>query len=453
MARTQLVIIAAALLGLLAWTYLDGAGAADSAQPSGAATAPSAPSVELTQASERQPAVDAPKSEPVARAEQPAPPAPAEMDLGALAGPELPAGTIEVHALQGTQPLACEVELSRFEQSIVIAEQLSGPREALERRRTDEHGTALFGGLDSGDYTLRAALEDGSTLDAYASLAEDALHGEHVWILFGEGGIRGRVFGPSGAARAGVRVVVSAWHLPSRTEVETGWDGAYSVGGLRSGDYSVEELVQAGEPKNEGSSLHVQLAPGEWKTVDLGGAGGLVHWTGTLRLSDGQPASGPAQLELDELERGEKRTVQVGADGRIATDLAAGRYAVRIWSLGDPLPLREVTLEPGQGELDLLLPGAEVVGRARWSESAITPGEDPTASHVQVWLKSVERPERKGFASTDEQGRFVLRGLEAGDWALDVYPGKVSGAPLDGLVVRIVAGTARVELDLELAAQ
>jgi hypothetical protein len=375
------------------------------------------------------------------------------MDLGALSGRELPPGSIEAHVVRGTQPLACEVELSRFEQSIVIAEQLSGPRVTLERRRTDEGGIALFAGLEPGDYSVRAALEDGSALDAHASLAEDALHGEHVWLVFGEGGIRGRVFGADGAARAGVHVVVSAWHLPSRTEIETGWDGAYSVGGLRSGDYSVQEMAQRGAPSAATSSLHVQLAPGEWKTVDLGSALGLVHWTGTLRLADGQPASGPAQLELKELARGEASSVQVDAEGRIAADLAAGRYAVRIWSLGDPLALPEVALEPGQGELDLVLPGTEVVGRARWNESAITPGEDPTASHVQVWLKSVERPDRKGFATTDGQGRFVLRGLEAGDWAVDVYPGRVSGAPLDGLVVRIVTGIARVELDLELAAQ
>lgn len=161
------------------------------------------------------------------------------MDLRSLQRPELPAGTIEAHVLQGTQPLICEVELTRFEQSIVTAAQLSSPRATLERKRTDDHGIALFAGLPPGDYSLRAALEDGSTLDVHASLTKDQPHGEHVWLLFGEGGIRGRVFGPDGSPRAGVHIAVSAWHLPSRTEIETGWDGAYLVGGLRSGKYSV----------------------------------------------------------------------------------------------------------------------------------------------------------------------------------------------------------------------
>jgi protocatechuate 3,4-dioxygenase beta subunit len=457
MARPLLALILAALLllaGWLVWSEWRRAGTTDVARP--AAHVETADEVAAAQTATPEsrariePHATAPSATSIA---PPAPAAVQELDLGELAkaGPEPPPRTIEVRVLRGPQPLQTEVELSRFRSGIMTAAHLSGARDALDRRRTDERGIALFSGLEPGDYSLRAELEDGAALEAHTQL-DDGPRGARVWLLFGDGGIRGRVYGDEGTPRAEVRIAVSAWRLPLRLEVATDWEGRYWVGGLRSGDYSVEEVPGNDAPEKEARSLHVKLAPGEWKTVDLGAPGGLVRWSGTLRLSDGQPASGPAQLELKELERGEASLVQVDENGRIAADVRAGRYAVRIWSLGDPLALGEVAIATGQGEVDLALPGAELAGLVRWGPDQLVPGENPAASYVQVWLKSVDRPERAGFATTDSAGRYVLRGLEPGNWSVSTHPGAISGAPLEGLVVRVLPGTAHLELDLELTA-
>ena len=101
-------------------------------------------------------------------------------------------------------------------------------------------------------------------------------------------------------SRAAAGVVVSAWWLPLRLETQTSWDGSYSVGGLRSGPYSVGLMSTGAEGP---ASVSVDLDPGEWKSVDFGSADPLSRWTGTLRLSDGTPAAGPDRLTLLDLER------------------------------------------------------------------------------------------------------------------------------------------------------
>lgn len=444
-------MIAAALLGLVAWVLWVSSETANPARP------PSSPAVadetapEAPASHERQPA-NAPVEPQLAhQAVAPdVPPVASEIDLGELRGTELPPGMIEARVIQGEDAVRATVELGRYGAAPITSEALSSTRETIERKATDKGGIAQFSGLDPGSYAVRAELADGSSLEARATLEEGAAHGERVWLVFGAGGIRGRVFAADGAPRPDSLVVVSAWRMPMRREVVTAWDGSYSVGGLRSGDFSVSLLSTAGGRITEEASVHVRLAPGEWKTVDLGSSSGLVQWTGTLRLSDGQPATGPEQLELREVESGGASVVQVGADGRIAAELAPGRYGVRIWSLGDPLELGEVAIDPGQGELDLIVPGTELTGLVRWADGELVPGEDRTARFTQVWLKSRAERQRTGFASTDDTGRFVHRALSAGEWAVTVHPGSIRGAPLDGLVVRVVEGAARVVLDLEL---
>jgi hypothetical protein len=452
MTRTLLALLAATVLGVVVWLLWSDARTADTAKPASARMVAAEAAPEPVPATEREPAVE-PALAPPDRTDAPVAAAVArEIGFDELRGPELPPGTIEARVLQGTEPLRVPVELGRYAAPIITSEALAGPREALERKSTDERGAALFAGLEPGSYALRAELEDGSSLAAHATLEEGATHGERVWLLFGAGGIRGRVFAADGAPRPDELIAVSAWRKSMRREVRTAWDGAYAVGGLRSGDYSVILLDEADGRITEEASVHVVLAPGEWKTVDLGSSSGLVRWRGTLRLSDGQPATGPDQIELRDIARGGSSVLQFGADGRIDAEVAPGRYAVRTWSLGDPLELGEIGIEPGLSELDLVLPGTELTGVVRFAEGELLPGEDRAARFTQVWVKSVAAPERKGFASTDEAGRYVFRALGAGDWRVTIYPGAISEAPLEGLVVRIVDGTARVVLDLERVA-
>ncbi len=448
--RSKLALVPAGfvLALVVVWAWLGGRPSAVPAGPKAEvppAEAPAGSRSEATQRSalERAAPVEAP-AEPAVGA---APPEEFDLDDRSSAGPPPGAGVLEVWVRIGPEPVACLVDISRYQHGIVLAEHLSGPRDFLERRPTDERGVATFQRLEPGDYCARASLPDGAVLEARAAIPEPG-SGERIWLLFGTGGIRGRLFAEDGAPLAEQRVVVSAHWLHMRVEATTGWDGAYSVPGLRSGPYfvTVRRSIQGGDPEER--QVRVTLAPGEWKTVDFGSARPLSRWSGALLLSDGTRAAGPDRLTLTALERGEESVLEVAADGSFGHSLLPGRHAVRCWVWGGWAELGPVEIGPGEVRLDLRLPGTELAGVVRYVGAS--EHGDWAAKMCQVWLTSADDPTRGDFARVREDGRYGFRGLSPGKYRMSVYPGRLASAPGGELFVNVPEGRARIELDLDL---
>jgi hypothetical protein len=158
----------------------------------------------------------------------------------------------------------------------------------------------------------------------------------------------------------------------------------------------------------------VDVMEGETKTVVLEVPDTAAELTVTLRHNDGSPAPlQPLWISALSGDPFEEREVESDAGGAVRFGFfVPGKYAIfpsrtNCWPRGHA-PLSEVTLEPGQNEVELVVRrGETLAGRVVDESGAPVPG-------AQVHAVAHE-------TRTDEEGRFSIPAVERGSVHVSVF--------------------------------
>jgi hypothetical protein len=307
--------------------------------------------------------------------------------------------------------------------------------------RSDARGEFHLDGVVPGEYTVVA--REGGRAPGIAAAVVEADGEATVSLTVSDGGYAvGRVVDSESRPIAG-RVRVEGWNgrsLPTFASDTlaagaAGGNGSFALGPLPLGSLA----VAASAPRFATRRVDADVAA-RGRTVDLGDivldAGlairGRVHdregngiagaEVSAARHGSGTPSEGEAVSEAD--------------GGFVVGGLEAGSHDV--WARAPGYALGEATAASGGDPVDVVLePGGEIAGRVVDADGS--PVED-----AQLSAEDESRPPGPGrFASgrSDEgDGRFLLRDVAAGKYALQVRAGSRGEAALAD--VRVAAGRA-----------
>jgi len=133
------------------------------------------------------------------------------------------------------------------------------------------------------------------------------------------------------------------------------------------------------------------------------------------------------------------------AEGRFKIPHAGDTCEIRV--VGDGwLPFQKNGIDPAAGEcLIELSPESTIEGRVAFADGAPVAGAEVWISHGSGETDCIRRPGDSAKATTDADGRFALRKIDAGPWTLGVR------GDAAGVVAREVAGVAGGTRDLKIA--
>ncbi|HSF39273.1 MAG TPA: carboxypeptidase-like regulatory domain-containing protein [Thermoanaerobaculia bacterium] len=276
------------------------------------------------------------------------------------------------------------------------------------RATADGDGIYLLDGVPPGPRTLAASAEGyrRTVRDLDVKAGENALDFDLETGLE----ISGRVVDDSGSPVAGARVsLYPSVPSPDMPQMLTGADGVFRFAGLTEGSFRLS-ANKAGYAGGRGeavtltdssvTSLEIKLAPGGEITGHISGL----------------PFDQLAKVRVFANWEGNAGRVDPEGNYRIS-NLRPGEWEVRAVVPDSALHAKGmVTLPPGAPEarLDLRFGGGfELRGFVTRNGSPL-PGASVSLRHLG------DRPALPLTASTDTGGVFVLRGLEAGDWEMEV---------------------------------
>ena len=276
---------------------------------------------------------------------------------------------------------------------------------------TDGAGRYVLDGLEPGDHSIEA------THPEYPRAVRDVelKPGPNGLDLDLEGGqpVRGVVLSDEGKAVAGARVdLVEPGRFWGGFGAETGVDGTFSVDGVKDGRYGVRVAASGYASSDPDLEIEVAGQPVEGLDLRLTRGGALV---GSV---EGVSEEDYARIDLQAIHQEGRGFLggTVDFEGRFRIENAAeGRWELRgsIRESGRRAEA-EVVLEPGAPEATVVLTfggGLTLTGRARQ-------GETPVRGAV-VALEGVDVPDN-AWTETDNDGRFVLEGVEAGEYKLSL---------------------------------
>lgn len=280
---------------------------------------------------------------------------------------------------------------------------------SLLRATADGDGVYVLDGVPPGPRTLAASAEGyrRTVRDLDVKAGENALD----FDLDTGYEISGRVVDDSGAPIAGAQVWLRASvPSPDSPRMLTGPDGVFRFHGLSEGSFHLR-AAKAG---------YADSGPREAVTLSGSSVTSLE-----LKLSPGGEIVGHISgLPFDQLARVRVFAGWEGNAGRVDPDgnyripnLRPGDWEVRAAVPDSGLHAEgRVTLEPGAPEarLDLRFGGGfELRG-------LVTRNGSPLAGAAVSLRRLADRPVPPLAATTDNGGGFLLRGLEAGSWELEV---------------------------------
>jgi protocatechuate 3,4-dioxygenase beta subunit len=304
---------------------------------------------------------------------------------------------------------------------------------ALPTERTDARGEFLIPGVQPGRYTVVA--REGGRAPGIAVAAVDAEAETRVELLLSEGGfVTGRVVDPDGRPLAGrlrLETIDEQTLAPSvgeRIAADAKADGTFALGPLPPAALG----IGVSAPRH--AARRVEATTTRRAAVDLGDVvleTGLAV-RGRVRDREGHGLEGASVRARLRRPGGPWREATSEGDGEfVVAGLEAGTYSLRAELAG--YAAASATARPGGDPVDLVMePGGEIAGRV--VDASGQPAED--ASVEAEWAGGAEAPAGGAFATAEEgEGRFVLRDLRAGRYAVQARAAGKGEASLSGVPV------------------
>ena len=336
---------------------------------------------------------------------------------------QVPGVTVWIGDRRGWQPL----------DFLDVAGELPSDVRSLE---TDPRGLADFRDLPLSRFTVGLDTRRPGRSPRVFVLRERH-HGQRYTVALGSASIRGRVFDADGQPWVGVGVQASNLHSDAHftflaTQAVTDDDGGYEIGDLAHGQYSV---VMEPDGKFDGfgapQSRRIKLAQGELGVLDFGSFLGLPKWRGRVLNASLEAFLGTGLLSLREVDGDGRASVKIEVGGHFEFPFSPGTWHVMARVTGAPdmgFDLGEVELQAEDTHRDLVVPGLRVTG-------TLTPPDvvDERSTRPHSWTQISFRPVGADYSAAirivnvDSEGRYLIDGLEAGDWTVGIWPGRLEG--------------------------
>lgn len=308
---------------------------------------------------------------------------------------------------------------------------------AYELTSDGTHEPRMFHGQAGEDGVFRLDLPRGShrvtvEADGYASVTRSLFLSrdtEHEFSLNPAARIAGRVTDArNGQPVAGARVQVlrGEWpSLPRQEAIVTGLDGRFRFDQLVAGRYAVaarkDDLVAAAGP----FELTATEAIDDLELVVMDGA----RLEGSVRSATGAPIAhariAVRPMNPDAVEVAPTGSPVADENGRFAIEgIISGVYSVQVGGTGHSPVTENVNIEGAVRRDFVLQPSATISG------TIVDAGGRPVTG-AQVTVDALARTDRawaSGVSRSDEQGRFVVRGVAAGDAQVTAVHDGTAGA-------------------------
>ena len=351
----------------------------------------------------------------------------------------------------------------------------------LERVETDESGHFRITGLEPGVRALSAVSEQGATkqpVEVALGVAEEV--GGVELVLDRAFRVSGIVVRDDDEATPIEGVMLSTWSMnppsayPARGPSEE--DGYFEIWGVQPGDYVISAVSDQALPSFMGSSVEVIDADVDDLQITLGTG---VHIRGRVE----PPVAATIKLEIDMQSLGLMNMMTAIGNGfvrdRSAEDgtfdlspVAASK--VKVVAMAEDGRTGEVDLDIGTDDIDDVVVTLEE--RARLAGRVVDAAGAPVeGAKVQVTLISDmpqmamsfdatgDLPGGGDIGTTDEQGNYTVRGLEAGSYEVQVSPAKGPALawakpddpedPKAPIVIELAAAEQRDDFELRVEAQ
>jgi RNA polymerase sigma-70 factor (ECF subfamily) len=315
-----------------------------------------------------------------------------------------------------------------------------------QRTTTDAQGVFRFGERQEGPLALRLRVR-AETWVWTPMLPLDASRRtvRRLLVVLGPGAFEGKVYDPAGVPASGTVVQALGWtalgqqQLAYRTVVRP--DGTYRIDDVPDGRWILQVFFPSGVAKPVDTRSRTEIL--EWggvRTVDFGGPHAEALWTGTVRTRSGQAVMVDGLTLHIQGADGSQLAAFPDGEGRFNRRLPAGRWEIRVGSVGvSAIPadvVMPLTIGEEDIEQDFVLPGTTVAGEiANWRGTE--------GGSVIISLESTSGG-RSAYSST-HGGEFRFYGVPIGRYELSVR------AKRDGRVIRSDPVNLEVQDAIEIA--
>jgi hypothetical protein len=346
---------------------------------------------------------------------------------------ETPPGVIEGIVLRGRDPITTGGlvhyrrgplhDLAKHPHELVV-------EEGTRQTNIDAHGMFRIAALEPGAYSLAVDVGRGLEQEVWTGLAANKPT-RRVVIVLGTTSVKGHVWDDNGSPVSGALVAVEMEFdrkgvRSFRSTRATTNDGSYSMEDLPAGTGWFTVRLPAKWVLNESALMRrITLLPGEQRILDFGAPEPAKQWTGTLRNVSGDIIRGGGRLHLTRKDTQAYAESKIQEDGTFSVLVRPGEYAIGVSLNSDwdhrfelpPLQIGAVDIEH-----DLTFPGVRVTGVVIDESTGL-----PVAPKYRIGIGLRPRNANMGGPGTkvDAEGRFVVDGVEPGEWLVSSWPLKL----------------------------
>jgi hypothetical protein len=363
-------------------------------------------------------------------------------------------GIIEGIVLRGREPLSTGGIIRYRRGDLYDMSNPSGEltlEEGTEQTNIDAHGLFRTEELQLGGYELGVDLGHGLEQEVRVNLLSPQAR-RRIVIVLGTTSASGHVWDDNGAPLKGALVAITMEFERKgaqnfRTTRATADDGSYSMQDLPAGHgWFTVQLTGRWRPNESDLMQRITLSSGEHRILDFGAPEPATKWSGALKNSAGDNIRGGARLHLTRVDSNAYSESKIMDDGTFTVLVRPGEYGVGVslnsnWDHRIELP--HVNIPSIDLDHDLIFPGTRITGVVI-DEATGQPVDPKFELGIGVRMRNANNG--GSGAKLDDNGRFVVDGIEPGVWLVSSWP-----IPLVEGDHEIIVSKQDVEIPLKLA--